>query len=56
MTESYRLIQDGQPVAWAEGQNADTEIMRYAYAYAQDGPVIIQKKVKGHWKEWGASR
>jgi hypothetical protein len=56
MTESYRLIQDGQPVAWAEGPKADTEIMRYAYVYAQDGPLTIQKKVNGRWKDWGGTR
>ena len=56
MTESYRLIQDGQPVAWVEGPKADTEIMRYAYVYAQDGPVTIQKKVNGRWKDWGGTR
>jgi hypothetical protein len=52
MTESYRLIQDGQPVAWGEGPNADAEIYHYAAVYVQDGPVTIQKKVNGRWKEW----
>jgi hypothetical protein len=52
MTESYRLIQDGQPVAWAEGPKADVEIVHYAFVYAQDGPVTIQKKVNGRWKLW----
>jgi hypothetical protein len=48
--ESYRLIQDGQPVAWVQGRSAD--ITHYAAVYAQDGPVIIQKKVNGRWKLW----
>ena len=52
MTENYRLIQDGQPVAWGEGPNADAEIYHYAAVYVQDGPVTIQKKVNGRWKEW----
>jgi hypothetical protein len=52
MTESYRLIQDGQPVAWAEGSKASAAIMHYAFVYAQDGPVTIQKKVNGRWKLW----
>lgn len=52
MTESYRLIQDGQPVAWAEGDSAAKEIAHYAAVYRQDGPVIIQKKVNGRWKKW----
>jgi hypothetical protein len=51
MTESYRLIQNGKPIAWAEGPKADTEIMRYAYVHAQDGRVTIQKKVNGRWKD-----
>ena len=53
MTESYRLTQDGQPIAWAEGPKADAEIYHYAAVYVQDGPVTIQKKVNGRWKEWG---
>jgi hypothetical protein len=52
MTESYRLIQDGQPVAWVEGRSAVADITHYAAVYAQDGPVIIQKKVNGRWKVW----
>jgi hypothetical protein len=52
MTERFRLIQDGQPVAWVEGNNAVAEILHYAAVYAQDGPVIIQKKVSNGWKEW----
>jgi hypothetical protein len=49
MTDSFRLIQDGQAVAWAEGRKADAEIAHYAAVYGQDGPVIIQKKVNGRW-------
>lgn len=56
MSESYRLIQDGQPVAWVEGRSAVADITHYAAVYAQDGPVIIQKKVNGRWKDWGRSR
>ena len=52
VTESYRLIQDGQPVAWVEGNNAVAEILHYAAVYAQDGPVVIQKKVSNGWKKW----
>ena len=49
MTDSFRLIQDGQPVAWAEGRNAFAEITHYAAVYGQDGPVTIQMKVNGRW-------
>jgi hypothetical protein len=49
MTDSFRLIQDGQPVAWAEGCNAFAEITHYAAVYGQDGPVTIQMKVNGRW-------
>jgi hypothetical protein len=49
MTDSFRLIQDGQPVAWAEGRNAFAEITHYAAVYGQDGPVNIQMKVNGRW-------
>lgn len=50
--ESYRLIQDGQPVAWVEGLSAVADITYYAAVCVQDGPVIIQKKVNGRWKLW----
>jgi hypothetical protein len=56
MTHQYRLIQYGQPVAWADGPKADAEIAHYALVYAQDGPVIIQKKVNGRWKDWEQSK
>jgi len=49
MTESYRLLQNGQPVAWAEGRNAAAEIMHYVDVYGQDGPVEAQQKVNGRW-------
>jgi hypothetical protein len=52
MTESYRLLQNGLPVAWVEGRNSVAEITHYAAVYAQDGPVVIQHKVNGRWKEW----
>lgn len=50
MTERFRLIQDGQPVAWVEGDNAVSEVLHYAVVYGQDGPVQIQQKVNGRWK------
>lgn len=52
MTDEFRLLQNGQPVAWVEGRSAVAEITHYAAVYAQDGPVTIQKKVNGRWKEW----
>jgi hypothetical protein len=56
MADSFRLIQDGQPVAWVEGSNAVAEILHYAAVYGQDGPVTIQKKVNGRWKDWDESK
>lgn len=50
MRDSFRLIQDGIPVAWGEGPNALAAIQHYAAVYGQDGPVAIQMKVKGRWK------
>ena len=52
--ERYRLVQDGIPVAWADGSNAFREINHYAAVYSQDGPVKIQKRVCGKWCDnWG---
>jgi hypothetical protein len=47
MTDSYRLIQDGMPVAWTTNKQA---ILHYALVYGQDGPVEVQERVKGRWK------
>ena len=51
MTDSFRLIQDGQPVAWAEGNNSLAEIAHYAAVYSQDGPIKVQQKANGRWKD-----
>lgn len=52
MADQFRIIQDGQPVAWVDGKNAVAEITHYAAVYEQDGPVTIQKRHNGRWKEW----
>lgn len=58
MTERYRLIQNGTPVAWTEGETARAEIDHYALVYGQDGPVTIQILVKNsfgnRWKDVGS--
>lgn len=46
----YRIKQDGIPVAWSEGPSALSEIRHYAAVYGQDGPVVIEQRVKGRWK------
>jgi len=44
---SYRIIQDGQPVAWVDNLR---DAMHYAMVYAEDGPVILQHKTaSGRW-------
>jgi len=50
---AYRIIQDGIPVARAEGPHSLREIMHYAAMYAQDGPLSIQKRIKRHWRGFG---
>jgi hypothetical protein len=52
MKDEFRLIQDGMPVVWVDGRSAVVEITHYAAVYAQDGPVKIEKRVDGRWKEW----
>ena len=49
----YRLIQDGQPVAWA---NSEREIAHYAFVYGQDGPVKVQRKINSRWKDNTSAR
>lgn len=56
MTEHFRLIQDGMPVVWVSGDNLTNEVAHYVAVYEQDGPVTVQKKVKGRWKEWDESK
>lgn len=46
----FRLIQDGIPVAWAEGPSALDEIKHYAFVYSQDGPVRVEQHRSGKWK------
>ena len=53
--DRFRLLQDGQPVAWVEGRSSVADIIHYAAVYEQDGPVVIQKRVNGRWKEWKPS-
>lgn len=47
----YRLIQDGQVVAWVEAEpvRALKEIRHYALIYSQDGPCHIELHRKGRW-------
>lgn len=52
MKGEFRLIQDGMPVAWVSGDNLTNEVEHYAAVYEQDGPVTIQHKVNGRWREW----
>jgi hypothetical protein len=43
----YRVIQDGQPVAWSDSLR---EIAHYALVYGKDGPVTIQYQLaSGRW-------
>jgi len=48
----FRLIQDGQPVVWAQGIGALAEITHYANVYSQESPVKIQERINGRWKDY----
>ena len=54
MHAEYRLIQDGQPVAWTDGPivSAYREIKHYAAVYSQDGPVHIEQKIAKAPDKW----
>lgn len=47
----YRIKQGGMVVASAEGPRADAEIAHYAAVYGQDGPLTIEQRVAGEWRE-----
>jgi len=49
---SFRLIQDGQNVAGSQGPNALAHINHYALVYSQEGPVKIQERINGRWKDY----
>ncbi len=49
--KEYRILQDGQPVA---GANSLTEIRHYALVYGQDGPVTVQVRENGRWRNYAA--
>lgn len=48
MTE-YRIKQDGVTVV--AGSNSASEILHYAYLYAEDGTVHVQVKDGKRWKD-----
>ena len=48
--KEYRILQDGQPVA---GSTSLAEIRHYALVYGQDGPVTVQVKDGGRWRNYG---
>ena len=50
MSERFRLKQDGMVVASAEGSRAAELIAHYALVYGQDGPVKIERLVRGRWR------
>lgn len=51
-TKSYRIVQDGMPVAGVDGAKDNTEIMHYAMQYVEDGPLTVEEKnpKTGRWK------
>jgi len=49
MRNEYRLIQDGMVVA---GSTSLADIRHYAAVYSQDGPVRIERRENGRWKEY----
>lgn len=48
----FRLIQGGQNVAGASGPNALAHVQHYAAVYSQDGPVQIQERINGRWRDY----
>jgi hypothetical protein len=48
MKDEFRLLQDGMVVASA---TSPVDIMHYALMYGRDGPVFIQARVNGRWRE-----
>jgi hypothetical protein len=48
MKDEFRLLQDGMVVASA---TSPADIVHYALMYGQDGPVSIQARVNGRWRE-----
>ena len=51
--DEFRGVQDGQVVfgVTAPTGKAYPEAIRYAMTYATDGPVQLQQKVGGRWKD-----
>ena len=47
----FRVMQDGLKVAAVSGPREECiiEVDRYAAMYSQDGPVLIEQKVRGRW-------
>lgn len=47
----YRIVQGGQVVAGASGEEAWREIKHYAAQYADEGPLVVQEKDGVRWKD-----
>ena len=48
----FQIKQDGMVVAGACGPGSESHAMHYAAVYSQDGPVIVQEKVNGRWRNF----
>lgn len=48
MRAEFRLLQDGMVIATA---TSSADIMHYALMYGQDGPVVIEARTNGRWRE-----
>jgi hypothetical protein len=46
----YRILQDGMAVA---GSTSLDDIRHYALVYSQDGPITVQVKDSGRWRNYG---
>lgn len=49
-----RVVQDDVPVATVDAPTLPgmiRELSRYAVLYGQDGPVVLQVKENGRWKD-----
>lgn len=51
MPDPYRLLRDTQVIARTTGPNALRDIMQHCEAYC--GPLVIQRKRGGRWREFG---
>lgn len=48
----FRIRQNGKTIVSVEGSKAESEVLRYAGIYREEGEITVQYWTGTHWKRW----